>query len=357
MARLDDVFLVVAFCLCYLVLRKQPLQDNIKKALILAAPTIVFLACYLSFNYWRVGMLLPMSGVAKGGFALVDNLSQLADLLTTFSVAEGNRVHYWTRLVVHAAMWFPLMLALLFTTVIRSGSMSADDREKELFLMALLVYVCLKALYNLIYVHASYQGNWYFVLSGQVLTFATLVLFAGICNDITERLASTRLYWGLFLAIVMVMHVVAATHVFTRRGNNVYTFWKDAKEISSHLRTLNPEVKLVEFDDGFIGYSLNIPAIHGMRFLLDKEGYASWRKGRFLEYCYGRGFDTIASMQYIRPGRADVSSDDLRKILSIYDLRFENLDDYTFKMIFLHQETGTSFIRFQPKKLLKDGAS
>ncbi len=349
MARLDDIFLVVAFCLCYLTLRRQAFGDNARMALIVASPTIVFLICYLVFNYWSVGTLLPISGVTKGGFALEDNLSQLVGLLTTGAVPEGAGIHYGTRVLVHALMWFPLLLSILFFKLVRVAKIPSEDNEEELFLTALLVYVCLKAFYNLIYVHANYQGNWYFMLSGLSLSFVALVLLSRFFSDMTGKVGHAKWYLGLFLGILVILHVVFSSHVFMRRGNKIYTFWKDARVVASELRAEHPGVKLVEFDDGFIGYSLNIPAIHGMGFLLDYQGYLAWRRGRLLEYCHHRGFDTIASMQYIRPGRKSVSSDELRTILNVYELRSENLGDYTFEVVFFHQATGTSFIRFRPK--------
>ena len=251
-------------------------------------------------------------------------------------------------------MWIPLLVALLFIGLVRGRKTLAQDNEKEVLLMALLVYVCLKALYNLVYVHANFQGNLFFVLSGLSVTFVALVLLAKPYRDMVEGFGRYGSCVGLFLVLLVALHVVFSAHVFTRRGNMVHKFWNDAGRVASQLRAVHPGVKLVEFDDGFIGYSLTIPAIHGMGFLLDYDGYVSRRGGRFLEYCYRRGFDTIASMQYIRPPRKELSAEELRAILKIYELRLENLNDYTFELILYHQETGTSFIRFRPRSAAEE---
>ena len=126
--------------------------------------------------------------------------------------------------------------------------------------------------------------------------------------------------------------------------------YKDRSKITSTLLSIDPTMKLIEVDDGIFCYFLDIPTIHGMGFALDHPGYGARKSGHFLAYCGKRGFNTIASLQYLRFPRSDLSSDHIAAILKkSYHFKLENLNKYHFRVIYIHPESGASFVRFTPK--------
>ena len=87
------------------------------------------------------------------------------------------------------------------------------------------------------------------------------------------------------------------------QGKQLYAFWKDRKLIASTLSARSPGLKLVEFDDGVINYSLGIPSVHGTGFVLDYQGYLASKNGRFLVATEGDrhlGFECNTSVMIVR---------------------------------------------------------
>ena len=85
--------------------------------------------------------------------------------------------------------------------------------------------------------------------------------------------------------------------------------------------------KLVEIDDGVVGYSLDTPA---MSFLLalDPEGFRAFKQGHLLDLAMARGFDRVASAMYRPNGTqpAELASwigASLHQDVSMYDFERE----------------------------------
>jgi hypothetical protein len=358
LARLDDVFLLLSFCLCFLLLRKESFQSNFKTVAALAMPSLIVLAVYCGFNLYSVGTAIPVSGLEKGGPALSSNLEQLVEVLKppAFFVDDNIMRHIGPRMQVHILMWFPSLISVLFIMLIGArigGPEKEGFDDRRLFFLALLAYVIMKALYNLVNVHANHQDYWYYTLSVMVINFVALILFSKIYSNFKGLGRVLKTYAVLLLVGFLVVQGLLLTKTLMWSGSQVYEFWSKRKIIATELLRRKTDVKLVELDDGFISYSLDVPAIHGMGFVVDYKAHLARQKGRFLEYCYRRGFDIIASMQYLGPIEGNASPEDIVKALRHHSgLWRENLNDFNFEMILFEPGTRTSFIRFRPRESL-----
>lgn len=357
MSRLDDVFLVGSFVLCTLLSDSRGPRERLTAALVLGLPSLLFLVCYLTFNRYMVGTFLPVSGIAKSGLVALDNTRQLIGLsgLVPFPLSLNAYLQFFEIYYRHVQMIFPMLLSVLFILVVRKGSMGLQlSADQTLYVTALLVYVIMKAVYNFVNVHVNHQGlSWYYPLSIMSINFMALVLVSPAYSRYAPRDVSVRVWstivLALFLAVLTIMMTANMLNIRSH-GSRVFAFWKKGERIAAHLSSVSPGSKLIEYDDGFITYSLGIPATHGIGFALDPEGFAAKKQGRFLERGFRRGFDTIASLQYLPVRRADLSSDQIAALLR--QSRFfgkEDLSRYHFEVILIDKGTGAAFIKFRPK--------
>jgi hypothetical protein len=354
MSRLDDIFLLCSFSVCIVLFGKQTLKARLLKAGLLSLPSALFLTGYLLFNLYTVGLGLPISGLAKAGWAMWDNLGQLISILVLEPFPREESVHlsFVNGVYRHIQMTWPMLISIWFVAWIWTHrSVDMEGRQKNVYFVALLVYVCLKALYNLIAVHTNYQGiSWYYSFSIMTINFVALILLSKAHWQWADENKLVKMWAVALLAIFLIIHVIFATKKTLDRGNILYAFWKDRKMIVSTLSAKSPGLKLVEFDDGVINYSLGIPSVHGTGFVLDYQGYLASKNGRFLDYCYKRGFNTLASLQYIRIDRPNPSSTEIEALYrETFGPRLGNLSKYNFDLIFVHEESGASFARFEPK--------
>jgi hypothetical protein len=353
MARLDDVFLIVSVAGTVLLFDHDELNTRIRKVIILTLPSFLFLTWYMVFNLSSVGTALPISGLEKGGLSLIQNISELFRVLTPIVFIPGkvSADLYLTDVFRQILMWFPIILSILFLAIrFYEPSMSKSVFGGSHFIGALLGYVILKGLYNLFNVHANHQGLWYYALSVTTVDFVGLILFSHVYNSIIKSHKHIKI-----LAVCILFGFLTFYTALIMKGALwgkpvLYGLYKDRSKITSNLLSIDPSMKLIEVDDGIFCYFLDIPTIHGMGFALDYPGYGARKSGHFLAYCGKRGFNTIVSLQYLRFPRSDLSSDHIASILKkSYHFMLEDLGKYHFKVIYIHPESGASFVRFTPK--------
>jgi hypothetical protein len=350
LSRLDDVFFVAAFSLCVLIGSGRSKRVGVVNAAILALPTAVLLCVYLGFNFYHTHMFLPVSGVMKGGIALGDNL------VTLFNVAllRGVGVHvapvaHLSHLYRQIQMLFPALVSLFFIFVLVGGV--AKNFKKEVFLVSLLVGVCVKALYNIVNVHTGYQGViWYFVLPMLVINFVALVLLSEPYRRFCEFGKSVQSLGLIVVVFFLACHLNIITMVTIGGKTLEYKFWRSRHAIAAKLHKIDPHIKLLEYEDGIINYALRIPAIHGIGFVVDRGAYEARQRSRMLDYGLSLGYDTIASLVYVRLPSMNMTSDQILNVLkrSTY-FRGENLQDFIFEVLYVHKKTGATFIRFRKK--------
>ncbi|MFH0824502.1 MAG: hypothetical protein V2B18_17240, partial [Pseudomonadota bacterium] len=122
MSRLDDVFLPASLGACVLFSTRDSLRVRLKRVLFLCLPSAAVLTGYLAFNYFAVGVILPVSGLAKGRFSFLVNLKQLYILLNLgpFPADLHFDLFYRTALYHHIQMICPILAALFLMALLRA---------------------------------------------------------------------------------------------------------------------------------------------------------------------------------------------------------------------------------------------
>ncbi len=344
LSRLDDVFLLPGFMIA-LWWMSASRKDLVRRLAALTGPSCIALGVYLVFNYVTTGGFLPISGVVKGGLSLGANLDYLRQVftLTHFSAERAPTVVQISALYRVCQLFFPAIAAMGLLVAFAKGA------HKNVFLTGLLIYVILKAAYNFMNVNFNYQGVvWYFVLSVVVVNFCFVFIADKIWTERSKAAPSLRYTapaFGLF-ALVYLNFVT----MLPMQGRTIeYTFWSERSAIKHQLLTHIERPRIVEYDDGIINFSLGLPTIHGIGFVLDREAAEAKQKGQFLKLCVDRGYNVIASLAYLRVPAEGYSSDQLRRFLanSAY-FRDQNLSDFNFHVVYIHKASGATFIAFEP---------
>lgn len=309
MSRLDDIFLVISFSLCLLYEARGDFKSGIRYVSIYCSPLVCALLVYLPFNFYYSQSFLPISGVIKSGFSLVTNvkLSLLALFPASVGLAElfGKNAAdiYSYRLdlttLQAAQMIVPAVLALLFLLIIMSKNFEHEHSSgRRLLFPALLGCVILKAGYNFVNCSFYHQGSWYYVFSIMVVNYVGVVLVA---RPYRSFMASGPAVRAVAVVIVVLMFgAVSTRYVYMKSTKTTpeYAFWMDRDEIRHTLLAADPDTKILEYADGIVNYSLNLPTMSGM-YAIDSQGYTAREEGNLFDYAYTRGFKTLADWEYL----------------------------------------------------------
>ncbi|MEW6530841.1 MAG: hypothetical protein AB1473_08410 [Thermodesulfobacteriota bacterium] len=357
LSRLDDVFLLPAFFLSLICLGEDSLAERFEKGILVCGPGICMLIPYLVFNYQSVGTPLPISGVSKGDISLWVNLLNLWGLLFPEPFQPGTLYAdiFATEVYKQALMWVSLTLSFLFLGLlagaVKRGRLS---KQQALLVFGLLLYIPFKVLYNLVNVHVNHQGIWYFVVPTLVINFGALFLLAHSSfrfSDLT-RWAQTGTLVSLVFYLAFYLATTYKGAMYTSAED--YALWSDRQQIARYLRDHKPNIRIVEFHDGVIGYSLGIPTIHGLGFVIDYEGLLAIQAGRFLEYCYSRGFNTLATIRYLPIQNPRMTTDEIvSRLKGSYHLHREPLGDFEFRVLLYHAPSHALFVEFRPRRGLE----
>ena len=336
LARLDDVFLVLSTAL-YVLLSDWNSPRRMRRAFLLVLPSMILISAYLGFNYAYCHSWLPVSGRIKatGGAAFTGNVAMsLCDLFPPLRaiIRPSYSLHDWGNTAARSsAMILPMMFALwLGTHLLRSRSKHAEFFRKLEWLLPIVLYIVLKAGYNLVNVRLGSQGYWYYTLAVFMTNYLVLVVFWEMIPWQTMNLSSAlkRMCTGLYASFYL--YTAAQTiSVGSFVDNRFYPLWRDRQEITSALKRIDPHVKLIDRSDGTYAYALDIPAICALGYAIDKQGYEAMQNGRFLEYCLSRGFNVTFQQK------------------AAYPIPEENC---TFEKIYEHKPSGAVFVRIVPAR-------
>jgi len=273
-------------------------------------------------------------------------------LVTSLPTMEG--LSYRGALFRQIQLFFPPVLSVFLAAVI--WTRVEDRREllkKWVFILALLVYVCIKALYNFINVNVNHQGlPWYYTLSIIIVNFILCIIVADPYTRYVSQHRIVRVGAAGIVGIVLAVHLLGFIKVTYHQGSSFYTLWHDREVVTAELKGKIAQPKLIEFDDGIINYSLRLPTMHGMGFVLDLGGYLAKKKGQFLSYCYKRGFNTVAFLQYLRFSGEDMSSDAIEELFrGYYELYNQDISNFTYRVIYIHPNSGAVFVSLSPKNV------
>ncbi len=354
-SRLDDAFLLIAFAALVLYFSGSR-REALTRLLILGASPGISLAAYMLHNYAYAGSFLPVSGLVKQGIALPANLYYF--LLSFVPIAVINSDMYWSEGTMRTLqLWAPIILAAITVAYWArrfrrdAGEAMRSDHYDETVVAGLCAYVILKGAYNLVFVRLWGQGHWYFPLSIMIVNL--VIAFA-----LGRRLKGTSsgsagFAWGAAsLAVVVLLGNALLTHKLLTRYNTVYyDFWVERAAIQQQLQAMDPNVRILEFDDGPISYALDIPTMNGFGYTLDQGALQAKASGQLLQLAYSRGFSVIGLLYYIPPlppGAAD-DPEALRAIVQgAPTIGAEDLTQWRFSVFYRDPRSGALFLKFEP---------
>lgn len=358
LTRLDEVFVPASVALAVALWPGRPALRRIRDAAALAAPTAVALALFVGWSLWSTGLPAPVSGAAKGEGALVANvwvtlatfLSPLIDLRSAISAYEPDRVALLGGAFRVVELVVPALFALGFLFVLVRR---LHHRPWAPLLAGVCGGVLIKAGYNVVSVNYWHQASWYFALAMALVTLGSAILLRPALAAAHPR----ALRWAApGLALVTLLHAsLWSAHVMTDPLRpEQRDFWAARAGIGAALLAADPAPRVIEFGDGMINFTLDVPVRHGFVFAGDAQSLRALREGRLLRDARDDGFTLLSSYEYLRvpDGAEDWDSETIRAFLmdSFLDSRIKaELEDYTFSMVHVVRPSGVPFIRFEPR--------
>lgn len=361
LARLDEVFVAPAMGLAWLFWRREGWVARIPPVVLLGLPSVAALGLYFAYNLAHVGVAMPVSGSAKGGGALLSNV--YVTLVTffgpVFDLRSGLTDYDGDRNVIAAAgfrvvqLVFPALLALLFAAITRSVH---RDRPWAPFVFGICVAICIKAAYNFVAVNYWYQASWYFAVAMGSISFIGALLLAPLLER--ARSAGPAV---LTLAVVLVaaMSMAHASKVYAQRLTaqvpiERQAFVQAGPEIDAALEAVVPDARVLEFGDGMVNFTLDLPVRHGFALAAGIETLGALDQGRLLRNSHDDGYGIVASYDYIRwPGaRVGMPSEEVVAFLKssfLEDRVKAELDRFDWSVVHVYEPLSIPFFAMTPK--------
>ena len=356
LSRLDDAFIFIPFLASILIFSITFKEKFINGLVASVTPTIV-ISSYLLYNLSYAGILLPISGFAKGEVSLVVNLVMLIASFVPGGQFGDVWIYTWGLTTWRILqLCIPMFLAFIWVwhSIIQQKKSRGflQGHNEETIVFGLCIYVILKGVYNLSNVGLLNQGHWYFPLSIMTFNMISAIIIARITKlNTIPRKISQHLVTLSFLFVLLIANAFTNTKRVTEYNVQYFEFWKQRQNITAKLNMLSGRSGIIEFDDGIISYSLDRATMSGLGFMLDREAYEAKQRGELLPLAYSRGFSLIASMYYLSFITTEMNSDPnlLRKNLAGTSfLYLENLEKWNFSVIYRDPDTKTVFIHFEP---------
>lgn len=279
LARLDHGFLVIAF---FVVLGIQTIVNrewrNILFLTIIGLVVSGILTAYLLANYWSVGAFLPVSGGLKSSYPYVlnDKIPVIISILTQPELHASDGIPL---LVRFSKLAFPVLpaLGLLIWSAFRlwKGKLTRLDSA----FATTSLFVLLLALYNFRYVALWYQGDWYFPLSLLFMTLTVVYLWGRRAPNLTST-SQFSIKSGLAIVLTAGLVVLFFANVYWNKDSKSHFtnfFTSKVPQIREYYASQNP--KLIEVDDGIIGYATDFPTMSWLGFTLDVEAVKAKMNG------------------------------------------------------------------------------
>ncbi len=295
LARLDHALFAVALCTC-LGAQCVWARDirRIGRAMAMGAVVAAALGTYAAINAAYAETILPLSGLVKSRFpeTLFVDFSLMWRRIAADLGGHAARNNLWR----NAQVFLPAFMALL---CIAGSALIRRRRPLAPIEFVLLVTACfaiLLATYNLFYVPFSEHGTWYFPVSLLFVSLYPLHLAAPL---LTSATLGKRLYAGLATASAILVLPVASLYWVHNPNAIFHTFLdRDAAPMRAHYK--GQDIKLLEYDDGFMAYATGLPTLSGSLLMADKAAVSHVLRERksILDLATKRGHDRIATLSY-----------------------------------------------------------
>jgi hypothetical protein len=302
MTRLDDGFLVLSMTV-FVGLASPRGRERGVNALMVAGPAACMLGVYFGFNYFSGLTLLPVSGLIKSTptAAFSGNLETFASdffppLHEVVRPDKYNILHWLFTTARTSGMMLPLIFAMcLLASMVRSGRRGERIVPELVWFAPILVYIVLKASYNLVNVRYWNQGYWYYPVSVFFMNYL-LILLVWLrlkSHGMLESLPVKAVAGIAFLAIYS-FHSAQVVYRGASYDDWPFRVWQHREVLARELARLDPEPKFIDRTDGMFSYALGVPSVAMSGFPIDPDGYTARNEGRLLDYYLRRGFGVTA---------------------------------------------------------------
>ncbi len=309
LARLDHVFIAAMFPAFYLgrVFRQRS-REAWTELLACVTTASLPLVAYLAGNVLYAGALLPVSGAAKSTFPVptIENFGNVVSVLRSpfASVSSVSRAYRAAQLLIPAllAVWTLRGAWRAWTareTTGRPGNVPGDSYAEFLWLAA--AGILLLHAYDFLFVRTFAMGHWYVPVSALFASLAVLVP----ARARTSGAAASPARVGLTGLVVLLTFAVGHRRPDYHWLYNDFYF-VEAAQVRAFYGTDVPRV--VEHDDGIIGFATRFPTMSGTGLMLDAEAAEAFEAGHLYDLALDRGFDRAASLAYVLPDGAEERS-------------------------------------------------
>jgi hypothetical protein len=300
LARLDQVFIAVSV-LALLAFRwlREAGGRSVPRILAMGAAFAAPIALYLLGNFLYCGLAFPVSGATKLSFSGIGR-SNLQSLRVVLSSPIGTV--YWldrffrlAQLLIPAAAAASFLLASVRLVRTPGGPVLRPRRGDDYssFLIATAAGVLALTTFVFLFTDASAYGSWSLPVPVLFVTLAVL----GILPERTPAARPAALLacgcTCVALAVFWTLHRQPEYHEKYRR------FFAIRDEVVAFYGGRAP--RIVEFDDGVVGFATHFHTLSGLNLATDKELHRAIPEGRLLPVARQRGYDRIASVVYIPP--------------------------------------------------------
>jgi hypothetical protein len=317
LARLDQIF-IAGSILAFLAYRWITTERwrSVSRVLALSAGCAIPVGVYLLVNLHYCGLAFPVSGAAKFSLAHISrgNIHGLHSLMTVGMSSPFwlDRLFRMTQMVLPAVAGIGLLITSWRLVRTPEGEWLerrlTDDWSVYMAATAVGVLVLCTAVFLLTGVPA--YGSW----SLPVPVFFVSLAFLSVCPEM-KRL---RRYFGIVLGaeLCVGLGVFCALHRQSEYHEKYRLFYMNRKAITDVYGERKP--RLIEYDDGIIGFATHFHTLSAFNVATDKELYQAISKNRLLTVARERGYDHIASLVYLPSGRNLTGTSALRYLAGIY---------------------------------------
>lgn len=360
LARLDEVFVPLLVGLVWLFWEPRGFVQKLPRFVLLGVPAAVMLVAFWLYNLSNLGMLMPISGAAKGEGALISSIwvtlavfiGPLVDLREAFtSYTAAHSALYGASFRV-AEVIFPAIASVFFVIIIRRNF---RDSSWAPYVVGLCAGVVAKSIYNFLFVNYWHQSDWYFGFACAVITLATALVIAPTIHKLRETNFVAFFFVATLVALVSLFQASQRYYSKTLDNNAAerIAFWDSRQVTEDKINAASPGSKIIEFGDGMLNYAFKRPVRHGFVFAGDPDSLTALQTQSLLSDAFNDGYSILSSYEYLRWPEASVTktSDEIRTFLerSFLDGRVKaELTKFDYEVVAVYEPLGIPFILLTP---------
>lgn len=318
------------------------------RALQMILPSIIALS-FLSFIYKfqiknNASLHLTTLDSTLAGLAIYIILKACYNI---FFVGIWNQGHWYFPISIVSAN---IMLARLLSILLPergdgSGCIQLTSRIIKFLIIICLIFSLTALIYH--FYEKSHKFSTVFLYSISTISITCLALLIFIKSKKFTLSIPALLFCSVGIAMICSNSILS--HKQTTGYNKIYeNFFIERKVITLALLNINPNLRLLSFDDGIDAYSLELPVMSGLGFTLDKAAFDSKKKGELLKVAYDRGFKWITSLIYMPQFDAPIGSDVSQYVTSAFWINPEEAKNYRFTLVYRDPSTNFKVISFEP---------